>query len=197
MNLLRRIAVVVAVAALLSFAALAQITPPQGRLTLTSSAPVMTGDVVGSSTIYYAPYVGDSVPIYNTGEVSWSYYTFDSEPTLTLTTTAQLSGKVYDIFAVYDYGDSSVFIGTGPAWSSLTSRGSGIGTTQLEMIDGVWVNANAMYIASNGTSLEVDAPGGATYLGSVYMTANGETSVNIKPTPANGGTGNIIGIWNA
>jgi hypothetical protein len=35
------------------------------------------------------------------------------------------------------------------------------------------------------------------YVGSIYMTANGATTFNIKPAPASGGTGNVVGLWNA
>ena len=38
---------------------------PQGRLTLTTQRPVMTTDVVLATTIYYTPYVGGRVPLYN------------------------------------------------------------------------------------------------------------------------------------
>jgi hypothetical protein len=51
--------------ALAATTALAQATPPQGRLTLISGTPVMTSDIVNASTLYYAPYVGNSIPIYN------------------------------------------------------------------------------------------------------------------------------------
>lgn len=40
---------------------------PQGRLTLQSGAPVMTGNVSGASTIYYDCYTGQNVPIFNGG----------------------------------------------------------------------------------------------------------------------------------
>jgi hypothetical protein len=48
--------------------AVSQNTPvasPGGRLTLTSGVPVMTADVAAATTIYYTPYAGNSIPIYN------------------------------------------------------------------------------------------------------------------------------------
>ena len=38
---------------------------PQGRLTLSSGEPVMTIDQTGKASIFYTPYVGAHVPIYN------------------------------------------------------------------------------------------------------------------------------------
>lgn len=38
---------------------------PQGRLTLSSGEPVMTVDQTGKTSIFYTPYVGASVPIYD------------------------------------------------------------------------------------------------------------------------------------
>lgn len=38
---------------------------PQGRLTLTSATPVLTATVSGATTVYYTPYVGNIVPIYD------------------------------------------------------------------------------------------------------------------------------------
>jgi hypothetical protein len=38
---------------------------PQGRLTLASVTPVMTSNQSGKTIIYYTPYTGNQVPIYN------------------------------------------------------------------------------------------------------------------------------------
>ena len=53
-----------------SGAGLAWATPshpvsPQGRLTLSPGEPVMTADQTGKTSIFYTPYVGASVPIYD------------------------------------------------------------------------------------------------------------------------------------
>ena len=68
---------------------------PQGRLTLTSMTPVMTSDEVAATNIYYTPYQGNIVPIYNSANTE--PYTF-SELTVALNSANQLSGKVYDLF---------------------------------------------------------------------------------------------------
>src|SRR5262249_30593766 len=43
----------------------AVVPPPQGRLTLVTNVPVMTSDQIGAGTIYYTPYNGLLVPIFN------------------------------------------------------------------------------------------------------------------------------------
>jgi hypothetical protein len=38
---------------------------PQGRLTLTTGAPVMTANVASAATLYYSPYTGNLIPIWD------------------------------------------------------------------------------------------------------------------------------------
>ncbi len=38
---------------------------PQGRLTLESGVPVSSTDQTGKATVYYTPYLGNLVPVYN------------------------------------------------------------------------------------------------------------------------------------
>jgi hypothetical protein len=41
------------------------VAPPQGRLTLTSGAPIMTSTTAGQTTVYYTPGIGDVAPLYD------------------------------------------------------------------------------------------------------------------------------------
>jgi len=173
-------------------------TAPQGRLTLTSNTPVMTADATAQTSIYYTPYQGNIVPIYDGANMQC--YTF-GQLTMTLNTSNQLNNKNYDLFVFLN--SEVVTIGAGPDWSagttpgSLTARGSGTGSTQLQQIDGLWVNANTITLKTGSTTYSNIAVGQATYVGSVYMTANGQTQFNIKPAPANGGSNGFVGFWNA
>jgi hypothetical protein len=170
--------------------------PPQGRLTPTSNTPVMAADATGATSVYYTPYQGNIVPIYDGANMQ--SYTF-GQLTMALNTSNQLSGKIYDLFVFLN--SSVVTIGAGPAWSSATagssSRGTGSGTTQLQQTDGLWVNANTITLTNGATSYSSIPVGEAAYVGSVYMTANGQTGINFKPAAAAGGSNNIIGIYNA
>ncbi len=152
----------------------------------------MTADVSGATTVYYTAYVGNNVPIANATTLQNS--SFASELKLDLDSVLQ-SGNIYDVFLVNQSG--AFILCAGPAWSTSTSRGTGTGSTQLALLSGLSVNALAIGSCVNGsTSLSVPAKSGF-YLGSIYMTANGQTTMQFKPSPAAGGTNNVIGIWNA
>jgi YVTN family beta-propeller protein len=165
---------------------------PQGRLTLTSNTPVMTADATAQTSVYYTPYQGNIVPIYDGANMQ--SYTF-GQLTMALNTSNQLSTKLYDLFVFLN--SSVVTIGAGPAWSSGTSRGTGSGTTQLQQIDGLWVNANTITLTNGSTSYSSIPVGEATYIGTVYMTANGQTGMQFKPAAASGGANPILGLYNA
>lgn len=114
---------------------------PQGRLTLVSNTPVMTSDQVGATTVYYTPYVGNALPSPYLGGSSpiIEYATF-TEMALGLSSSEETAGNVYDIFAV-NVGISGAEICAGPPWSagggSNSQRGTGAGSTQLTMLDGI------------------------------------------------------------
>ena len=186
---------IVVVLALSVSVALAQVYPAGGRLSLTSNTPVMTSDVTGATTVYYVPYTGNNVP-YSTGASLVNGY-FGTQLTLTLN-SGLTSGSIYDVFLNYITTNGTLVLCTGPAWNSSTSRGTGAGTTQLTTLDGLPVNAYTMSSSclNGSTSYSVSANAGV-YLGSVYITATGETGVSMQPAGANGGSNNIIGLFNA
>jgi hypothetical protein len=93
---------------------------------------------------------------------------------------------------------SSTGTGTQTGTNHTTVRGSGAGTTELERKNGILANKNSITLkngAGAGTSgIAVDT---ATYVGTFYCTANGQTGMNFKPTAAGGGTNSILGLFNA
>jgi hypothetical protein len=166
---------------------------PQGRLTLSSTLPVMTADATAQTSVYYLPYVGNVVPIYD-GSVM-QIKTIGAGLTMTLNTSNQLSGKVYDLFVFLNSG--TVTIGAGPAWSSTTSRGTGAGTTELQLINGTWSNKVSIDLKNSSTTYSAITANQATYVGSVYCTANGQTGMTFKPSAASGGSNGILAVYNA
>lgn len=180
--------------------------PPQGRLTLTAGVPVLATDVTAATSIYYSPLIGQLVPIYSGTE--WVVKSILATTTDTTGLTLALdsdsghtgyhaSGSLFDLFAAVVSG--TLYFGTGPAWSSTTSRGSGASTTELEMFSGVWVNKNSMTLrhgSASGNTVTVPARQG-TYLGTFAASANGQTEMTFKPTAAAGGTANKLYLWNA
>ncbi len=163
--------------------------PPQGRLTLTSGTPVLTSTVSGATTVYYTPYVGQTCPLWSGtqfypanigGELSQATSDTTKSP------AAVAASKLYDMFV---WSDGGTYRCTrGPAWSSDTARGTGAGTTELNRVNGIWVNKNAI---TNGP-----AAGYGTYVGTIA--SNGSSTIDfILGGTSAGGTAAVLNIWNA
>lgn len=257
----------------------APLVQPQGRLTLTSNTPVMTADVTAATSIYYAPYVGGRVPVWDGSE--WVLLDISSQLTMSLDTTNQPVSVIQDLF-VYNSSGSAA-IGAGPSWVNTATvtitiatpgvvtwtghglaegapvifttsgalptgitagtiyyvgkspatnsfnistsvanaaagtlvatsgsqsgtqtgtnhtsvRGAGAGTTELQLLNGVWTNKNSITLTNGAGAGTSAAANKATYVGSFYTTAAGQTGMAFQPTAAGGGTNNILGLWNA
>lgn len=102
-----------------------------GRLSLATGSP--TADVSTSSTLYYTPFVGNRIALYDGSD--WAIHEF---PEISLALSGLTSGKNYDVFAYWDSGTDSVKLELGAAWSNDTTRATGL-TTQ----DGVQVQSGA------------------------------------------------------
>lgn len=143
------------------------VSVPQGRLTLTSMTPIISSGVTAGTAVYYTPYTGNLIPIYD--GTQFNPRTF-AELTLTLASQHTLSSH-FDCFIINDSGTMRIV--TGPAWSTITAgageRGTGAGTTQLTRLNGILVNANAMATARNGSSTYSVAAYQGTYVGSLYI----------------------------
>lgn len=171
---------------------------PQGRLTLTSATPVLTSDVTAATSVYYALYEGQLVPIYDGSKFVPTAFT---ELTLALDgssghTGYHQSGKNFDLFVINDSG--TIRLVTGPAWSSDTSRGTGAGTTELQRVAGLPTNKNSMtarFGSSSGNTVSV-AANQATYVGTFRASADGQTQVKLGLSAAAGGGEVWLGLWN-
>ena len=167
------------------------IPAPQGRLTLTSGTPVLTGDVTAATSVFYTAYTGNTVPIYNGS--SFALTTFAADLTLTLT-SSQAANTLYDVFVFNNSGTPTLV--TGPAWSTSTpgsgSRGTGASTTQLSRLNGLWVNTVLMTGRNGATSYSINASF-ATYLGTIHIDATaGQVSCYTS-----WGQNRKWGVWNA
>ena len=163
-----------------------------GRLTPSSTLAVPTSDIVGATSVYYLPApkaVGYYRPVYN-GSSFAGYSITSSGLTLTLNTSNHLSGKLYDVFAIYSGG--SLILVSGPAWTSTTARSTAI----TQSVGNIWTNSTLMTAYNGATSYSVAANQG-TYLGTIYLTANGQTTIRFGMAGAAGGSAPFCGIWNA
>ena len=103
-----------------------------GRLTLTTGVAITTSDVSGASTIYFTPYNGNLISIYD--GTSWIAYTFSE---LSLALSGLTSGKLYDVYVYRNSGTTKIDLS--PAWTNDTTRSSA--TT---ILNGIVVN-NAQF----------------------------------------------------
>lgn len=121
----------------------------EGRLTLTSGVPVTTSDVTAAGTLYFTPYKGNKVSLYD--GTRWKVYTF-TERSLALTLT---SGSVYDVWL---YDNAGTLTLETLVWTNTTTR-----ATALASQDGVPVKSGATTrrylgtICASGTNTTEDS----------------------------------------
>jgi len=112
-----------------------------GRLTLKSGVPVSTSDQADKTSLYFTPYNGNEISLYN--GTNWIRHTFTE---LTLALGALTASKPHDIF-IYD--NSGTLTLSGEVWTNDTTRATAL-TTQ----DGIYVKTGAA---------------GYRYLGTIYI----------------------------
>ena len=100
-----------------------------GRLTLESGVPISSTDQTAKTTVYYTPYNGNILSLYN--GTSWNAYNFAE---LSLTTSGLSANANYDIFA-YVSG-STVTLEYSSAWTNDTTR-----SNALSLLNGVYVKS--------------------------------------------------------
>jgi hypothetical protein len=120
----------------------------QGRLTLTTGTPITSGDVSGATSIYYTPFLGNQIALYD-GTV-WITRTFTE---ITVSLAATTASTPYDIF-VYD--SAGTVTAEKVAWTNTTTRATAL-TTQ-----------NGVYVKSGTTTKR--------YVGTVFINASGGQS---------------------
>lgn len=161
---------------------------PGGRLTPSTGEPVITSDVTAAGTIYYTPYKSNYAKLYNGS--NWYPVQFSelsqalsdaSKSPLAATTNA-----VYDMFLWNDAG--TLRCTRGPAWSSSTTRGTGAGTTELERVQGTYVNAEDI---TNGPLAQR-----GLYVGTIATNGSTQMAVMLFPSAAAGGSANRVDVWN-
>jgi hypothetical protein len=90
----------------------------------------------------------------------------------------------------FGWNDAGTFRATrGPAWTSDTARGTGAGTTELELVNGIYLNKVAI---TNGP-----AANRGTYLGTIRTNGSATVDVILGGTGAAGGESSTYGVWNA
>lgn len=101
----------------------------EGRLTLTTATAVTTSDVTAATAVYFTPYKGDKIALYD--GTNWRVYTFTEINIAVPATTATM----YDIF-IYDNSGTLTLDAT--AWTNDTTR-----ATALALQNGVYVKTGS------------------------------------------------------
>jgi hypothetical protein len=105
--------------------ALGIVKPCNGRLSLTTAVPVTTADVTAATTLYWVPYQGNQIALYNGS--SWVVF---AQAQLSIAVPAT-TNQMYDVFIDYNAGTPVLTL---TAWTNDTTR-----ATALTMQDGVYV----------------------------------------------------------
>jgi hypothetical protein len=162
------------------------IDTPQGRLTLVSGVPVMVSSVTAATSIYYTPYTGMNVPVYNGSNFDMIDIGAELVNVTTDATTnpaAVVASGVYDLFVWLNNGVPT--LSRGPAWTSATARSAG---TALTRVRGTLVNNVAI---TNGPPQYQ-----GTYVGT-FSANGGAANVTMQwGTVASGGGKAILNLWN-
>jgi hypothetical protein len=165
--------------------------PVGGRITLTSGTPVLTAATTGAATVYYSPYNGANIPIFDGS--NWGNYVFAELSNVLANSSTGSAGpaagaasKNYDLFVWNNAG--TITLTRGAAWNSDTVRSSAT-ENDLVLQNGIYVNLNTITNGPTATK--------GTYVGTI-RTDSGAATVSFT-TAASGTTTaclGIIGLWN-
>lgn len=162
---------------------------PQCRLSVAGTA-VPTADVLTATAINFIPCGGEFAPVWSATDGEFKMPAFDQTQVLLDSNGAHTNTHAvnhhYDWFAFLNAG--VLTFGSGPRWAAGavpggdTSRGTGAGSTEVELWHGLLVNKNAITLrigANSGDTVAV-AVHEATYIGTIRCTAAGQTEDSRK-----------------
>ena len=104
----------------------------EGRLSLTSGVRVTTSDVSGAGSVYFTPYRGNLIALYN-GSGAWNTVSF-SQTAISLA-SGFTAGKPYDVFAYHNAGTLALET---VGWTNDSTH-----ATALALQDGIYVKSGA------------------------------------------------------
>jgi hypothetical protein len=157
--------------------------PPQGRLTLQSGVPVMTTTQAAKTTLFYTPYNGNFLPIYNgTTMLVRAFAELSCLTTDTIKNPAAVGANAVNDWFVWDDA-GTLRLGHGPDWTDDATRSAG---TALVRVNGILLNAVAI---TNGAGAQR-----GTYVGTTRASSS---QLNWQyPTVAAGGGVGLFFVWN-
>jgi hypothetical protein len=121
-----------------------------------------------------------------------TYFVGRSPGANTLNISTTVANAAAGTFIATSGSQSGVHTGT----NHTIARGTGAGTTELQYKSGVWTNKNSITLTNNSATASISA-NQATYLGTFFATANGQTGCAFNPSAGSGGSNPILGLYNA
>lgn len=134
----------------------------QGRLTVVSGDPF--GVAVGAGTLYYTPYNGDYIALYDSANSRWNLRQFTE---ISFSLSGLGAEANYDVFAFWN--GSSVSLQTVP-WA-VQGFGNSVRAQAISQINGTWVKSsdNRRYLGTIRTSGvgQTEVSGGSVFVWNV------------------------------
>jgi hypothetical protein len=166
---------------------------PGGRLTLQAGVPVMTSNQTPTGSIYYAPFRGQFIPIWNGATLQQYNFCSSLGDTAGLLTNLGGSGNwpvstPFDVFITLNGGVPAIAT---TQWASLTTRAVG-----LALFGGLMTNAVAATMRVNPTTTIPVAANQGTFVGSFFTAAAAGTVQWIYGGVGTGGAGASFGLCN-
>jgi hypothetical protein len=145
----------------------------------------MTATDSGNTTVYYTPYKGQIVPIYDGTRISCADVGGELSQTTTDTTKSPAAVGASSCYDVFVWNNSGTYRATrGPAWTNTTTRSAG---TALTRVKGLLVN-NAAITNGPGQNL-------GTYVGTFCSNASSTVDWILGTAASGGGAANLM-VWN-
>jgi len=145
---------------------------PDVRLTLTSGVAVTEADVLGATVVYCTSMGRAGIPILDASG-TWVRRPFTDDLQLFLHPTFHLAAHEYSIFAFWD--EDTLALGTGPAWPTATSPGTGLGSSEIVIVAGLPVNKFDITLTNSNLSGVVPANEALLLGGIATSTISGQT----------------------
>jgi hypothetical protein len=103
-----------------------------GRLGLVAGNPYSYTDTIAASTLYYSPYLGNNLSLFDTVTNTWKAYSYSE---ISITNTGLVANTNYDVFVYNNAGTITLEL---VAWASATARAA-----ELTLLSGVYVKTGA------------------------------------------------------
>jgi hypothetical protein len=165
----------------------------------TGSPSIQYSSITAGTVLCYVPYLSGTGNLIWINGANFTYTTL----TMTLNTSHQTINNVYDLFVIVNAGVPALCTG-GNAWTTPTPTApvASVNAPRNDPIaqnaNGIWQNSGTLTDCWNGTTdFGPLVAGAATYLGTFFASANGQTIWQPSPAPANGGNIAYLGVWNA